>query len=92
MSAILKFNFQKENNYIFQKKLPKQHEKDTIFHVTITFSQKQGKTRTSIVAVITPPLKFYRRRIRRHDKLYKCVIIASSNNLSFYYDIFNQES
>ena len=49
MSAILKFDFQKkENNYVFLKYLlSKLHKKDSILHVTTTFSLKQGETRTS---------------------------------------------
>ena len=48
MGAILKFDFQKDNKYVFLKyilsKLPK---KDPILHVVTTFSLKQGETRTS---------------------------------------------
>ena len=31
-----------KNNYIFQKKIIQTTQKDTILHVTITFSLKQG--------------------------------------------------
>ena len=44
MSAILKFYFQTRKWLHFQKKIIK---KDTILLVTITFSLKQGQTRTS---------------------------------------------
>ena len=47
MSAILKFDFEKENNYVFWSKLSKLHKKDPILHVATTFSIKQGETRTS---------------------------------------------
>ena len=47
MSAILKFDFQKKNNYIFQRKWSKLHKKETILHVTIHFVLKQGQIRTS---------------------------------------------
>ena len=42
ISAILKFDFKKENNYILEENYPsKLHKKDTILNVTITFSLKQ---------------------------------------------------
>ena len=47
MSAILKFDLQNENNYIFSRKLSKLHEKDIIFYVTIIFFLKQGQTRAN---------------------------------------------
>ena len=52
MSAILKFDFQKENTItFFWSKVSKLHEKDQILHVTTTFSLKQGETRTSSVPI-----------------------------------------
>ena len=47
MSAILKFELKKENNYVFWGKLPKLHKKDPILHVATIFSLKQGESRTS---------------------------------------------
>ena len=48
MSANLKFDFQTNKTItFFRKKLSEQHKKDTILHVTNTFSPKQGQTRTS---------------------------------------------
>ena len=44
MSAILKFDFQKETITFFWSKLFKLHKKDPILHVTTTFSLKQGET------------------------------------------------
>ena len=46
MSAILKFDFQKRKQLRFSEVLSKLHKKDTLLHVTATFSLKQGKTRT----------------------------------------------
>ena len=46
----------KKTNTFFRRKLSKLHKKDTILHVTITFSLKQGQTRTSS-ELITVPLK-----------------------------------
>ena len=65
MSAILKFDFKKKkknkifyfektNNFFFKKL----HRKDTILHMTITFSLKQGQTKMSS-APIWVPLKIY---------------------------------
>ena len=54
MSAILKFDFKKENNYIFQKKIFKLHKQDTILHVTVTFSLKQGQRRSSSGPIWVP--------------------------------------
>ena len=48
MSAILKFDFQKREQFRFsEKKLSKLHKKDPILHVATIFSLKQGETRTS---------------------------------------------
>ena len=48
MSAILKFDFQKKRTItFFWGKLSKLHKKGPILHVAITFSLKQGETRTS---------------------------------------------
>ena len=47
MSAILKLDFQKENNYVFSEVKYLNYTKDPILHVAITFSLKQGETRTS---------------------------------------------
>ena len=50
MSAILKFHFQKKKTnkqtqqLHFQKKIILTTQKDTVLHVTITFSLKQGQT------------------------------------------------
>ena len=42
----LKFDFQKKKTItFFRRNLPRQCEKDTIFHVTITFSPKQGENK-----------------------------------------------
>ena len=47
MSAILTFDFSKQKTItFFRRKLSKLHKKDTILHVTITFSLKQGQTGT----------------------------------------------
>ena len=50
MSAILIFCFfftsKRENNYIVQKKIIQNKQKDKILHNTFTFSLKQGETRT----------------------------------------------
>ena len=58
MSAISKFDFQKENSYIFQKKLSKLYKKDTILYVTITYSLKQGETRTSSGPISLPLMEY----------------------------------
>ena len=48
MSAILKFDFQKKKTItFFWSKLSELHKKDSILHVTTTFSLKQGETGTS---------------------------------------------
>ena len=47
MSAILKLDF-------LRRKLSKLHKKDTILHVTITFSLKQGESRTSNGPITLP--------------------------------------
>ena len=55
MSAILKFDFQKkETNAFFWSKLSKLHKKDSILHVTTTFSLKQGETKTNSVPIPHP--------------------------------------
>ena len=54
MSAILKFNFQKRKQLHFQKKIIWTTQKDTILHVTITFSLKQGQARTSNEPIWVP--------------------------------------
>ena len=47
MIAILTFDFpKKKTTTFFRSKLSKLHKKDKILHVTITFSLKQGETRT----------------------------------------------
>ena len=44
MSAILKFDFQKEKTItFFWSKLSKLHKKDPILHMATKFSLKQGK-------------------------------------------------
>ena len=56
MSAILRFDFQKENNYVFWSKLsklPPQKKKKKI-HVTTMFFLKQGETRTNSVPISHP--------------------------------------
>ena len=47
MSAILKFDFQKKNKHFSEENYLNYTKKETILHVTITFSLKQGETRTS---------------------------------------------
>ena len=55
MSTILKFDFQKRKQlHFFRRKVSKQHKKDTILNVTITFSLKQGQTRTSTGPITVP--------------------------------------
>ena len=56
MSDILKFDFQKKKTIVtfFRRKLSKVHKKDTILHVTITFSLKQGQARTSSQPITLP--------------------------------------
>ena len=49
MSAILKFDFQKKKQ--LHQQLQQLHKYDIILHVTITFSLKQGETRSSEQAV-----------------------------------------
>ena len=44
----------KENNYFFRRKLSKLHKKGTILHVRITFSPKQGQTRTGSGPIWVP--------------------------------------
>ena len=57
MSAILKFDFQKRKHLRFSEvNYLNYTKKDPILHVTTTFSQKQGETRTSS-GPISPPLK-----------------------------------
>ena len=55
MSAILKFDFQK-NTIItfFRSKFLKLHKKDPILHVATTLSLKQGETRTSHGPILHP--------------------------------------
>ena len=55
MSTILKFDFQKREQLHFsEKKLSKLHKKDTVLHVTLTFSLNQGETRTSSGPITLP--------------------------------------
>ena len=56
MSAILKFDFQKRKQLSFSEVnyLTYTQKKDTILHVAITFSLKQGETRTSRWTHSTP--------------------------------------
>ena len=55
MSAILKFDFQKKKTItFFRRKLSKLQRKDTILHVTFTFSLKQGDTGTSSGPIWVP--------------------------------------
>ena len=56
MSAILKFDSKKENNYVVN--YLNYTKKDPILHVTTTFSLKQGETKTKSVP-IPHPLKRY---------------------------------
>ena len=64
MSAILKFDFQKRKQLHFlEKKYLNYTKKRTILYVTITFSLKQGQTRTSSGPMITLPLTVYDRWI-----------------------------
>ena len=56
MSAILKFDFQKWKQLHLSKENYLSYTKDTILHVTITLSLKQGQTRASS-GPITPPLR-----------------------------------
>ena len=52
MSAILKFDFQKRKQLRFSEvNYLNYTKKDTILHVTTTFSLKQGETRTNIVPI-----------------------------------------
>ena len=57
MSAILKFDFQKRKQLglLFSEENDLNYtNKDTILHLTITFSLEQGQTRTSIGPIILP--------------------------------------
>ena len=55
MSAILKFDLQKRKQlHFFKRKLSKLYKKDTIVHVTFTFSLKQEETRTSSGPIWVP--------------------------------------
>ena len=55
MNAILKFDFQtRKPLHFFRRQLSKLHIKDTILHVTITISLKQGQTRTSSGPIWVP--------------------------------------
>ena len=55
MSAILKFDFQKQKTItFFWSELSKLHKKEPILHVVTTFSLKQGETRTSHGRIHTP--------------------------------------
>ena len=57
MNANLKFDFKNENSYIFEKKILYTTQKDTMLHVTITFSLTRRQTRASN-GPITLPLKY----------------------------------
>ena len=56
MSAILKFDFQKRKQLRFSEVNYLNHTKKTQFRmtVTITFSLKQGETRTNSVPILHP--------------------------------------
>ena len=47
MSAILKFDFQREQLHFSEENYLNYTKKDPILHVATTFSLKQGQTRTS---------------------------------------------
>ena len=58
MNAILKFDFQKRKTItFFRRKLSNFHRKDTILHVKMTFSLKQGESRTGIGPLLCPQMK-----------------------------------
>ena len=61
MNAILKFDFQKRKQLRFSEvNYLNYTKKDTILHVTTTFSLKQGETRTNSVPIphpLSPKLK-----------------------------------
>ena len=70
MSAILKFDFQKKMITFLRRQLSKLHDKDTILHVTITFSLKQGQTRTSSGSIWVPLIFFCHKEMKKntHDR------------------------
>ena len=57
--------FRNENKIILRRKLSKPHKKDTILHVTITFSLKQGETRP-ITLPLNPTSYFLYMHVKVH--------------------------